>query len=252
MRELLSLEKTRATPLFKGPYVSVSRGFRAGRTLKEPAEEGVLHPALAGLAPFPGVWAHPEAAIRSIRSGRTTVVSTGTGSGKTEAFLYPTVSRCLELRDSGVAPGIVAVLVYPMNALAEGQLGRLRDLRCGTGVSCGMYVGKTPERRADVSGVRLPGGASREEYRGRLAKLREEKRSEAVHPPEERCSRGSRSARRPARTDGRSCGRSSTTSCAASTAPSSASRRKRHRGSGCRHGRRRPPRPSASSSGFPS
>lgn len=189
MRELLSLEKTRATPLLKGPYVSVSRGFRAGKTLKGLSEEGILHPALAGLAPFPGVWAHQEAAIRSIRSGRTTVVSTGTGSGKTEAFLYPIISRCLELRDSGAAPGIVAVLVYPMNALAEDQLGRLRDLLCGTGVSFGMYVGKTPERKADVSGVRLPGGASREEYRRRLAKLREEKRNEAVHPPEERCSR---------------------------------------------------------------
>ncbi|MDL1949534.1 DEAD/DEAH box helicase, partial [Acidobacteria bacterium ACD] len=189
MRELLSLEKTRATPLLKGPYVSVSRGFRPWRTLKELSAEGIVHPALEGLAPFPSVWAHQEAAIRSIRAGRTTVVSTGTGSGKTEAFLYPVVSRCLELRDAGAAPGIVAVLVYPMNALAEDQLGRLRDLLCGTGVSFGMYVGKTPERRADVSGVRLPNGASREEYRRRLAKLREEKRNEAVHPPEERCSR---------------------------------------------------------------
>ncbi len=189
MRELLSLEKTRATPLLKGPYVSVSRGFRAGATLAELAAEGVVHPALAGLAPFPSVWAHQEAAIRAIRSGRTTVVSTGTGSGKTEAFLYPIISRCLELRDAGAAPGIVAVLVYPMNALAEDQLGRLRDLLSGTGVPFGMYVGKTPERAADVSGVRLPKGSSREEYRRRLAKLRDEKRNEAVHPPEERCSR---------------------------------------------------------------
>jgi hypothetical protein len=69
MRELLSLEKTRATPLLKGPYVSVSRGFRAGATLAELAGEGVVHPALAGLAPFPSVWAHQEAAIRSIRAG---------------------------------------------------------------------------------------------------------------------------------------------------------------------------------------
>ncbi|HRY44500.1 MAG TPA: DEAD/DEAH box helicase [Thermoanaerobaculia bacterium] len=183
MRELLSLEKTRATPLLKGPYVSVSRGFRAGATLAELAAEGVVHPALAGLAPFPSVWAHQEAAIRAIRSGRTTVVSTGTGSGKTEAFLYPIISRCLELRDAGAAPGIVAVLVYPMNALAEDQLGRLRDLLSGTGVPFGMYVGKTPERAADVSGVRLPKGSSREEYRRRLAKLRDEKRNEAVHPP---------------------------------------------------------------------
>ena len=170
MRELLSLEKTRATPLLMGPYVSVTRGFRPGRKLKGLSAEGVVHPALAGLAPFPSVWAHQEAAIRSIRAGRTTVVSTGTGSGKTEAFLSPILSRCLELRDAGAAPGIVAVLVYPMNALAEDQLGRLRDLLSGTGVPFGMDVGKTPERMSDGSGVRLPKGASREEHPRRLAR----------------------------------------------------------------------------------
>ncbi len=170
MRELLSLEKTRATPLLKGPYVSVSRGFRPGRKLKGLSADGVVPPALAGLAPFPSVRAHREAAIRSVREGRTTVVSTGTGSGKTEAFLHPILSRCLEPRDAGAAPGIVAVLVYPMNALAEDQLGRLWDLLSGTGVPFGMDVGKTPERMAGVSRVRLPKGASREERRRRLAR----------------------------------------------------------------------------------
>ena len=115
---------------------------------------------LLSLAPFPSVWAHQERAIRAIRAGKTTIVSTGRGSGKTEAFLYPVISRGLELRDAGAPAGIVAVLVYPMNALAEDQLGRPRDLLCGKGVSFGMYVGKTPERSADVSGVRLAAGAS--------------------------------------------------------------------------------------------
>ena len=58
MREMLSLEKTRATPLLKGPCVSLSQGFRNGKSLKELGAEGVLHPILASLAPFPSVWAH--------------------------------------------------------------------------------------------------------------------------------------------------------------------------------------------------
>jgi len=56
------------------------------------------------------------------------VISTGTGSGKTEAFLYPIISRCLEMREQQAPAGVVAVLVYPMNALAEDQLERLRGL----------------------------------------------------------------------------------------------------------------------------
>jgi ATP-dependent helicase YprA (DUF1998 family) len=83
------------------------------------------------------------------------LISTGTGSGKTECFIYPVISWCLELRDEEAPPGIVAVFVYPMNALAEDQLGRLRELLAGTGITFGMYVGKTPERTADVAGKRL-------------------------------------------------------------------------------------------------
>jgi len=114
---------------------------------------------------------------------------TGTGSGKTECFLYPVISKCLALRDEGAPAGISAVIVYPMNALAEDQLGRLRSLLAGTGISFGMYVGKTPEREVDVAGYRLPAGASLADYEAKLAEYRREKRGETVHPPEEVCSR---------------------------------------------------------------
>lgn len=76
-----------------------------------------------------------------------------------------------------------------MNALAEDQLGRLRSLLAGTGISFGMYVGKTPDREADVAGFRLPAGASLADYEAKLAEVRQEKRSETVYPPEEICSR---------------------------------------------------------------
>ena len=94
---------------------------------------------------------HQEQAIRAIVAGRTTLISTGTGLGKTECFLYPIVSQCLKLRDQAERPGISAVIVYPMNALAEDQLMRLRGLLAGTDVPFGIYVGKTPEGEADVA-----------------------------------------------------------------------------------------------------
>ena len=191
MRKLLSLDETRQSPLLKGPFVSLSRPFRQGAEIGELVGEGVLHPHLGARIPeaITRLYAHQERAVRSVVGGRTTLVSTGTGSGKTECFLYPVVSRCFELRDQGAAPGISAVIVYPMNALAEDQLMRLRGLLAGTGVPFGLYVGKTPEREAHVAGVRLPAGASRADYEARLERAQRDGSGETVYPPEEVCSR---------------------------------------------------------------
>ena len=191
MRELLSLDEARQSPLLRGPFVSLSRPFRGGAAVTDLAAEGLLHPHLEQRIPraVSRLYRHQEEAIRAVAAGRSTLVSTGTGSGKTECFLYPIVSRCLSLRDEGAAAGISAVIVYPMNALAEDQLMRLRSLLAGTGVSFGMYVGKTPEREGAVAGVRLPPGSSRADYEAQLEAVRASKSGESVFPAEEACSR---------------------------------------------------------------
>lgn len=189
LRSLLSLDETRRTPLMKGPYISLSRAFKIGAKVNQLIEEGLLHPFMANLIPHESLWGHQEEAIRAISAGKHTLISTGTGSGKTECFLYPIISRCLELRDQGAKPGIVAVIVYPMNALAEDQLNRLRGLLAGTGIPFGMYVGKTPTLNAEVSGIRLRPGSSKVDYEAMLKKVQQEKRGVSVHPPEERVSR---------------------------------------------------------------
>lgn len=193
MKRLLSLEESRESPLLRGPFISLSRAFKTGAHVSDLVDEGVLHPGLRSIAPYPTVFGHQEKAMRSIHAGRTTLVSTGTGSGKTESFLYPIISHCLNMRDQGVTHGLVAVVVYPMNALAEDQLGRIRELLAGTGVTFGLYVGNTPEQASQVIGRRLPPGSSREDYRGALAQAREETKSArarpTVIPAEERASR---------------------------------------------------------------
>ncbi len=191
MRELLSLDETRRSPLLKGPYVSLSRPFRQGAAVDTLVGEGLLHPHLRNRIPeeLTHLYGHQERALRAVARGRTTLVSTGTGSGKTECFLYPIVSRCLRLRDDDAPPGISAVIVYPMNALAEDQLMRLRGLLAGTGIPFGMYVGKTPEHEAEVAGVRLRAGSSRADYEARLAQARRDGSGETVQPAEEVCSR---------------------------------------------------------------
>ena len=190
MRDLLSLDHTRASPLLRGPYVSLSRPFRAGAAVRQMVDEGLIHPHLAERIPskITHFYSHQERAIRAIGDGRTTLISTGTGSGKTECFLYPVVSRCLSLNDESAAPGISAVIVYPMNALAEDQLMRIRGLLAGTGIPFGIYVGKTPEREDDVPGGR-DRPSSRADYFARLEQAGERGLGETVYPAEEVCSR---------------------------------------------------------------
>ena len=191
MRTLLSLDETRRSPLLKGPYVSLSRPFRQGAPVASLVAEGLLYSHLGERIPqdITHLYRHQERAIRAISAGRTTLVSTGTGSGKTECFLYPVIIRCLALRDEEAPPAISAVIVYPMNALAEDQLMRLRGVLAGTGIPFGIHVGKTPERESDVVGVRLRTGSSRADYEARLARARREGSGETVYPGEEVCSR---------------------------------------------------------------
>ncbi len=191
MRGLLSLDHARASPLLRGPYVSLSRPFRAGAPVQQLVNEGLIHPHLAERIPsrITRFYSHQEKAIRAIAAGRTTLISTGTGSGKTECFLYPVLTQALELRDESATPGISAVIVYPMNALAEDQLVRIRGMLAGTGVPFGIYVGKTPEREADVAGARLRAGTSRADYLARVEKARRAGTGETVYPAEEACSR---------------------------------------------------------------
>ena len=136
--------------LIKGPYISLSRSFEERSLLKDLAAEGRLHPAVAGIAEHPRMFAHQQAVFDAVMQGRHCLVSTGTGSGKTEAFLYPILDHCFRLRDELAEPGIVAIIVYPMNALASDQLERLRGLLAGTRISFGMYIGSTPK---DASGL---------------------------------------------------------------------------------------------------
>ena len=73
------------------------------------------------------------------------MVTTGTGSGKTEAFLYPILDHVLRERRAGRA-GMKALILYPMNALANDQAGRLADLLTSheelKGITAGLYTGQ--------------------------------------------------------------------------------------------------------------
>jgi hypothetical protein len=74
-------------------------------------------------------WLHQSEAIHHLLSPAATplVVTTGTGSGKSECFLLPVIQNALEDAARFKQSGLTAILVYPMNALANDQEARIRD-----------------------------------------------------------------------------------------------------------------------------
>src|SRR5262249_30083890 len=96
------------------------------------------------------LYLHQEQAIRKAIAGRRNlVVATGTGSGKTESFLIPIFNALLRQQEQHgtLTPGVRALLLYPMNALANDQLKGLRALlRNYPAITFGRYTGETKER----------------------------------------------------------------------------------------------------------
>ncbi len=141
----------------KGPYLEATPPYRLGKTLRELIEEGLLSPLFAELdseeLPLDRpLYRHQEEAIRKVIQGRNLIVATGTGSGKTEAFLIPILHHLLEEKRHGtLCPGVRVLLLYPMNALANDQLKRLRSLlrRCEV-ITFGRYTGETLQTKREA------------------------------------------------------------------------------------------------------
>ncbi|MBK1704775.1 DEAD/DEAH box helicase [Halochromatium glycolicum] len=110
--------------LFKGPWLQVRRPFRL-----DDSELSALFALPIPFVPFK----HQAQSWRrlSSRGGQrpqSTLVTTGTGSGKTECFLFPLVDHCLRMHQAGKRDGIKAIVLYPMNALAADQGSRIAEL----------------------------------------------------------------------------------------------------------------------------
>ena len=87
------------------------------------------------------LYQHQVESIGKVQLGRNIIVATGTGSGKTECFLLPILDDALK----NPGPGVRAIIVYPLNALANDQLDRLRALlRNIPEITFGRYTGDTP------------------------------------------------------------------------------------------------------------
>lgn len=153
--------------LFQEPYFEatpsyeISAGGLESAGIPSAAKSFLLSMADAGRGVFRFPYSHQIDALESYWRGKDVLVSTGTGSGKTECFMWPLVSKmAVEAEVSAESwrnRAVRALVLYPMNALVSDQLGRLRGILGGDPESFnlvwkergrrpqfGMYTGRTP------------------------------------------------------------------------------------------------------------
>ncbi len=137
--------------VYHEPYVAVRLPFRVSSDMPT---------CFKTLLPEFTPYVHQQKAFERLTGddGRSTLIATGTGSGKTECFLYPILEYCYNHRGER---GIKALIIYPMNALATDQASRIAELIYENddlrgNVNVGMYVGgqeHTPARVMSEHGV---------------------------------------------------------------------------------------------------
>lgn len=134
--------------LWPNPLIQLNPAFQTGKTIDEMVAGGLLHPTCREIFALkePGrinkplrLHKHQAEAVEAAASGDNYVLTTGTGSGKSLAYIIPIVDYALRRRAAGATRGIKAIVVYPMNALANSQLGELEKFLC-----VGFPGGKPP------------------------------------------------------------------------------------------------------------
>lgn len=148
----------------KGPYLDISDSFESGKSVTTLIGENEMSPLFQELEPgvpegdkeiklVRGLYKHQEKAIRKINAGKNIVVTTGTGSGKTECFILPIINHLLREKEAGTLnDGVRAILIYPMNALANDQMKRLRlILKQYPDITFGVYNSST--QHEDSAGI---------------------------------------------------------------------------------------------------
>lgn len=126
------------------PYLESTPRYQTGERFSEMAglSPAALEAYLSVSAPqgdlprliFDPPYRHQSEAVRgSVIDGRNLIIMTGTGSGKTESFLLPILGKLAREASGnpdsfGQRSAVRALVLYPMNALVNDQLGRLRML----------------------------------------------------------------------------------------------------------------------------
>jgi len=137
LRDALERELDSPGFLAREPYYQAHRPFKAGKKWSDLPLDPKIARVMRERSSSDEAYKHQALAIEELLSpnARPVVVTTGTGSGKTEAFLLPVIQNAIEDAIAFNRSGITAILIYPMNALSNDQKLRIEDYLSASGFS---------------------------------------------------------------------------------------------------------------------
>jgi len=148
----LLVKNVTADVISNGPFLSLADNYERtcymSELIPDPLSDGFNNLPKDALDPEKfRLYKHQVDAIEIVvKKDHNMVVSTGTGSGKTKSFLIPILNHLLcEQSEKILGPGVRAMLIYPMNALANDQMDILRSMLRGTKITFGSFIGETPK-----------------------------------------------------------------------------------------------------------
>jgi Lhr-like helicase len=147
------------------PLVSLNPHFERDASIDDLVAEGSLHPNTGRVFRIGGqpltLYRHQAQSVSKAAARQSFVVTTGTGSGKSLCFFVPIIDAAIRARVAGEAPRTRAIVIYPMNALANSQLEELRkfinqsDLPENLRPTFERYTGQeSPEERERIRVLR--------------------------------------------------------------------------------------------------
>ena len=148
------------------PIVSINPHFQQGDSLSKLVSEGTLDERTERVFRIEGepltLFRHQSQAIAKAKQRQSFVVTTGTGSGKSLCFFIPIIDSAIRARAAGESPRTRAIVVYPMNALANSQMNELEkfidqaDLPESLRPTFARYTGQEDQDERDLIRHRKP------------------------------------------------------------------------------------------------
>lgn len=145
---------------YSGPFIKYQPDYERSIHISELFSNNNdvnVHPDLRGCYckndlsnPQYKLYTHQAESIRKAQQQENVLIATGTGSGKTECFLLPILDDAIRYE----GPGVRSIIIYPMNALANDQLERLRAMLApfkNNEVTFGRYTGETPRNMSEFN-----------------------------------------------------------------------------------------------------
>ncbi|MCM1048258.1 MAG: DEAD/DEAH box helicase [Clostridiales bacterium] len=169
LRELCREELETQGVMWNEPYIeanpaykTIINGIATSKSLLQNVKQILLRMADRKIGVYKNPYSHQIEAMEAFCNNKDLFVATGTGSGKTECFMWPMITKLVneakERKSTWNQRGVRAMMLYPMNALVADQIGRLRRM-IGTDIfyqmfteltgdsrrpQFGMYTGRTP------------------------------------------------------------------------------------------------------------